>query len=63
MDESLPKPASKDFTETTVESQVRFQGRIFDVRVDEVSLPDGRITTREIAEHGASVCVLSLIHI
>ena len=49
MDESLPKPASKDFTETTVESQVRFQGRIFDVRVDEVSLPDGRITTREIA--------------
>ena len=58
MDESLPKPASKDFTETTVQSQVRFQGRIFDVRVDEVSLPDGRITTREIAAHGASVCVV-----
>ena len=49
---------SQDFTETTVESRVEFQGRILSVRVDKVRLPDGRITTREIAEHGASVCVV-----
>ncbi|PKB64167.1 MAG: hypothetical protein BZY80_03555 [SAR202 cluster bacterium Io17-Chloro-G2] len=44
--------------ETTVESRVGFRGRIIDVRVDKVRLPDGRITTREIAEHGASVCIV-----
>ena len=41
-----------------MESRVEFQGRILSVRVDKVRLPDGRITTREIAEHGASVCVV-----
>ena len=58
VDERRAKPAFKNFTETTVESRVEFQGRILDVRVDKVRLPDGRITTREIAEHGASVCVV-----
>jgi ADP-ribose pyrophosphatase len=44
--------------ETTVESRVEFEGRILRVRVDKVRLPDGRVTTREIAEHGASVCIV-----
>ncbi len=48
----------REFTETTVESRVEFRGRILGVRVDKVRLPDGRITTREIAEHGASVCIV-----
>ena len=49
---------NQEFTETTIESRVEFRGRILGVRVDKVRLPDGRITTREIAEHGASVCIV-----
>ena len=53
--EQLP---SQEFMETTVESRVEFEGRILRVRVDKVRLPDGRVTSREIAEHGASVCIV-----
>ncbi len=58
MEDKRTQPVPQDFTETTVESRVEFQGRIVKLRVDKVRLPDGRITTREIAEHGASVCVV-----
>ena len=62
VDERREQPASHDpireFAETTIESRVEFRGRILSVRVDEVRLPDGRITTREIAEHDASVCIV-----
>lgn len=47
-------------SEPTLESQVVFRGRIMSVRVDQVRLPNGRVTTREIAEHGNSVCVVPL---
>ncbi len=47
-------------SEPTLESRVIFQGRIMTVRVDRVRLPNGRVTTREIAEHGNSVCVVPL---
>ncbi len=46
------------WTETTVESSVPFQGRIVTMRVDRVRLPNGRFSTREIAEHSDSVCVV-----
>ena len=49
---------SEPWTETTVESKVEFQGRIITLRVDRVRLPNGRFTTREIAEHSDSVCVV-----
>ena len=45
-------------SEPTLESKVIYQGRIINVRVDKVRLPNGRLTTREIAEHGNSVCVV-----
>ncbi len=56
--ERQEQPPSQEFMETTVESRVEFEGRILRVRVDKVRLPDGRVTTREIAEHGASVCIV-----
>ena len=56
MDERREQPT--EFVETTVESREEFQGDRFSVRVDKVRLPDGRITTREIAEHGPSVCIV-----
>ncbi len=58
MADERTQPLSQDFAEITVESRVEFQGRIVTLRVDKVQLPDGRVTTREIAEHGASVCVV-----
>ena len=38
-------------SEPTVESKVFYQGRIVNLRVDTVRLPNGRLATREIAEH------------
>ena len=46
--------------EPTVESKLVYQGRIVNLRVDTVRLPDGRLTTREIAEHSESVCMVPL---
>ena len=46
--------------EPTVESKVIYQGRILSLRVDTVRLPNGRTTTREIAEHSSSVCVVPI---
>ena len=65
VDERREQPSSQgtnqefpEFSETTIESRVEFRGRILEVRVDKVRLADGRITTREIAVHGASVCIV-----
>ncbi len=46
--------------EPTVESKLIYEGRILDLRVDTVRLPGGRLTTREIAEHSDSVCMVPL---
>ena len=45
-------------SEPTLESEIIFHGRILDLRVDTVRLPSGRTTTREIAEHSSSVCIV-----
>ena len=46
--------------EPTVESKLVYEGRIVDLRVHTVRLPSGRLTTREIAEHSDSVCMVAL---
>ena len=46
--------------EPTVESKMVYEGRIVNLRVDTVRLPSGRLTTREIAEHSESVCMVPL---
>lgn len=47
-------------SEPTVESKVIYEGRILKLRVDTIRLPNGRLTTREIAEHSHSVCIVPL---
>lgn len=47
-------------SEPTVESKLVYQGRIVNLRVDTVRLPGGRLTTREIAEHSESVCMVPI---
>lgn len=37
-----------------------FEGRIINLRVDEVKLPDGRRSTREIVEHPGAVVIVPL---
>ena len=46
--------------EPSIDSKVVFEGRILTVRVDRVRLPNGRETTREIAEHSPSVCIVPI---
>lgn len=46
--------------ETTIASRYPYRGRIIDVRVDDVRLPDGRTATREIVEHRPAVCVVAI---
>lgn len=46
--------------EPTVESHRAFEGQLFNVRVDTVRLPNGRLAHREIVEHGDSVCIVPL---
>ena len=47
-------------SEPTVESETVFEGRILNLRVDTVRLPNGRLTTREIAEHSSTICVVPI---
>ena len=44
--------------EPTIATRSVFQGRILDVRVDTIRLPNGRETTREIVDHAPSICVV-----
>jgi len=46
--------------EELVSSRRTYEGRIVSLRVDTVRLPSGRITTREIVEHGGSVAIVAL---
>ncbi len=46
--------------EPTTESTRIFQGKVVGLRVDTVRLPNGRLTTREIVEHGDSVAIVPL---
>jgi ADP-ribose pyrophosphatase len=43
-----------------ISSRRGFDGRIVHVRVDEVRLPSGRITTREVVEHRGSVAIVAV---
>lgn len=49
-----------DLTETTLEREDIFKGRIFSVHVDKVRLPNGETSVREVIEHGGGAAVLAL---
>lgn len=48
------------FEEKTINRKEIFKGHIFDVVVDDVQLPDGKISKRELVFHKGAVCVLAL---
>ncbi|MCD6239157.1 MAG: NUDIX hydrolase [Thermotoga sp.] len=49
-----------DFKEKTIRSEYIYKGKIVNLRVDEVELPNGKISTREIVEHGGAVGIVVL---
>jgi ADP-ribose pyrophosphatase len=60
MVESSSAPERKSNEEVTVSSEMKFRGRILNLRVDKVRMPNGVLTTREIAEHSESICAVPL---
>jgi len=52
--------AEETTKEPTIESKIVYKGRILDLKVDTIVLPSGRRTTREIAEHDNSVCMVPI---
>ena len=46
--------------EVTLETKSVYQGKILNLRVDTVRLPNGRVATREVAEHSNSVCIVPI---
>lgn len=53
---------SPNSPEPTVASERVFTGRLVNLRVDTVRLPNGHTTQREIVEHGESVAIVALDH-
>ncbi len=49
-----------DLFEKTLKREYKFEGRIFKIRLDEVELPDGKQSKREIVEHSGGVGVLAV---
>lgn len=51
---------NEDLREVTLSQTEKFHGHVFDVRVDEVRLPDGAPARRELVVHPGGVCVAAL---
>lgn len=49
-----------DFEEKTLSSEEKYNGRIINVRVEQVELPDGHISSRELIAHPGGVGVIAL---
>ncbi|MFS0643913.1 NUDIX domain-containing protein [Siminovitchia sp. 179-K 8D1 HS] len=50
----------KKFEEKTIRSNPIFQGKIINVQVDEVVLPDGNTSKREIVRHPGAVAIIAV---
>ena len=50
----------KKFEEKTIQSEVKFEGRIITLQVDEVELPNGKTSNREIVKHPGAVAVIAV---
>ncbi len=49
-----------DFIEKTINSELTFKGKVLSLYNDEVRLPNGRISHREVVRHRGAVCVLPI---
>jgi len=51
-----------EFREETIQTEEIYRGKIINLRIDKVRLPDGRRSTREIVEHPGGVTIIPLIN-
>ena len=51
----------KDLTESKLSSEQVFSGRLLDVRRDEITLPDGAVSTREYIRHPGAVVIVPVL--
>lgn len=49
-----------DYHEKTITSQTIYQGKVIDLHLDEVELPDGQRSTREIVKHSGAAAIVAL---
>jgi len=47
-----------DLIETTIRKATMYRGKILNVRCDDVRLPNGRTSVREVVDHHGGVCIL-----
>lgn len=47
-------------TEKTLSTEMKFRGRIINVRHDQIELPDGKRAMREIVEHPGGACIAAM---
>ncbi|WP_432355068.1 NUDIX domain-containing protein [Sporosarcina sp. A2] len=50
----------KNLNEKTISSETIYSGKMIDVRIDEVELPDGKRSKRELVTHPGAVAVLAI---
>lgn len=50
-----------ELTERTLESRRIYEGRIVNLRVDTVELPNGETSTREVVEHKGAVAIVPML--
>jgi len=50
----------QEFHEETTGMDQKFAGRVFQVEVHDVRLPDGRMAKREIVRHSGGACVVAV---
>lgn len=51
---------SKKFEETTISTTSIFNGKVINLQIDEVTLPNGETSTREIVKHPGAVAIIAL---
>jgi ADP-ribose pyrophosphatase len=49
-----------DFIEKRISSETVYKGKILNLRVDSVELPNGKMVAREVVEHAGAVAVVAL---
>lgn len=50
----------KTFEERTIASETLYNGKIIELRVDEVELPDGKRAKRELIKHPGAVAIIAI---
>lgn len=56
----MERLAKMDLTEKKVSSETIYKGRIINLRVDDVELPNGKTAKREVVEYAGAVAVVPL---